>query len=109
MNVSKYEEQKALTRGIELAKENGADLVIVTDPDKDMIDKVNTTLLDPKTIACIIGVGVFSGELGASMAILPVVGRFLTHSGAIVLGSIVAYLSGDLIKGVIKSNNKEVK
>ena len=76
---------------------------------KDMIDKVNTTLLDPKTIACIIGVGVFSGELGVSMAILPVVGRFLIRSGIIALGSVAAYLSGDLIKGVIKSNNKEGK
>ena len=31
------EEQKALTRGIELAKENGADLVIATDPDCDRV------------------------------------------------------------------------
>ena len=76
---------------------------------KDMIDKVNTALLDPKTIVCIIGVGVFSGELGVSMAILPVVGGFLTRGGIIALGSVVAYLSGDLIKGVIKSNNKEGK
>ena len=76
---------------------------------KDMIDKVNAALLDPKTIACIIGVGVFSGELGVSMAILPVVGRFLIRSGIIALGSVAAYLSGDLIKGVIKSNNKEGK
>ena len=80
-----------------------------TSKNKNMIDKINTALLDPKTIACIIGVGVFSGELGVSMTILPIVGRFLTRSGYIVLGSVVAYLSGDLIKGVIKSNNKEVK
>lgn len=31
------EEQKALTRGIELAKEKGADLVIATDPDCDRV------------------------------------------------------------------------
>ena len=31
------EEQKALTRGIKLAKENGADLVIATDPDCDRV------------------------------------------------------------------------
>lgn len=76
---------------------------------KDMIDKVNTTLLDPKVLACIIGVGVYSGELGIYMRILPIVGGFLTRGGIIALGSVVAYLSGDLIKGVIKSNNKEGK
>lgn len=76
---------------------------------KDMIDKVNTTLLDPKVLACIIGVGVCSGELGIYMRILPVVGGFLTRGGIIALGSVVAYLSEDLIKGAIKSNNKEGK
>ena len=41
------EEQKALTRGIELAKENGADLVIATDPDCDRVGvAVKTTTGD---------------------------------------------------------------
>lgn len=76
---------------------------------KDKVDKINTVLLDPKIIAGIIGIGVCYGGLGNSINILPVIENFLTHSGIIILGSAVAYISGDLIKSTIKSNNKEDK
>ena len=76
---------------------------------KDKVDKINAILLDPKMIATILGVGMFGDELGISMIIPSIVGKILIQGGVISLGSIIAYISGDFIKSVIESNDKEVK
>ena len=75
----------------------------------DEVDNNSSLLLDPKMTACIVGIGICVSGLGIPMTILPVVGKVLIHGGIITLGSVATYVSGDLIKNVIKSNNKEVK
>nr|DAK97040.1 MAG TPA: hypothetical protein [Caudoviricetes sp.] len=76
---------------------------------KDKVDKVNAILLDSKMLTGLIGLGACAAALGIPITILPVTANILTHGGIVVLGGVVAYISGDLIKDAVKSNNKEVK
>ena len=76
---------------------------------KDKVDKVNAILLDSKMLTGLIGLGACAAALGIPITILPIAANILTHGGIVVLGGVVAYISGDLIKDVVKSNNKEVK